>query len=233
MPPAWKNYQEEAATFFRSLGLEASTDVKIDGARTSHDIDVLVKSIHAGFEIIWLVECKHWKTSVSKLHVFALREIVNETGADRGILLCETGFQSGAIDAANLTNVKVTSLAKMTESTKNEVYAMRLHEFHDRVEACHARYWEIPKDRRIEHGLRTGFGQFGYSGDWVAVECKSILSKAFRGQYPFQCDEMKALLVPDLPKQMNSVEEVVAFLEATIRQLEEKLDSCEATSAAS
>ena len=42
--PAWKDYQEEAAEFFRSLGLDANTDVNIQGVRTKHDVDVLVKS---------------------------------------------------------------------------------------------------------------------------------------------------------------------------------------------
>ena len=92
MTIAWKEYQEEAASFFRSLGLDASTDVTVEGVRTTHDIDVLVKSHHVGFEITWLVECKHWKTPVSKLHVLALREIVADVGADRGILLSEAGF---------------------------------------------------------------------------------------------------------------------------------------------
>ncbi len=89
MTVAWKEYQEEAASFFRSLGLDASTDVTVDGVRTTHDIDVLVKSHHVGFEITWVVECKHWKSRVSKLHVLALREIVADAGADRGILLSD------------------------------------------------------------------------------------------------------------------------------------------------
>ncbi|MBT3627065.1 MAG: restriction endonuclease, partial [Rhodospirillaceae bacterium] len=87
MAAAWKEYQEEAASFFRSLGLDASTDVTVKGVRTTHDIDVLVKSEYVGFEIVWIVECKCWKTPVSKSHVLALREIVTDTGADRGILL--------------------------------------------------------------------------------------------------------------------------------------------------
>src|SRR5688572_30087925 len=103
----WKDYQEEAASFFRSIGLNASTDASVKGVRTSHNIDVLVKSVHAGFDITWIVECKHWKTRVSKLHVLALREIVQDIGADRGILLSEEGFQSGAVEAATLTNVQV------------------------------------------------------------------------------------------------------------------------------
>ena len=93
------------------LGLNAVTDVTVKGVRTSHDLDVLVTSHYVGFDITWLVECKHWKTPVNKLHVLALREIVSDVGADRGILLSESGFQSGAIEAANLTNIQVTSLA--------------------------------------------------------------------------------------------------------------------------
>ncbi len=94
----WEKYQEEAAEFFRSLGLYAQTDAKVQGVRTQHDIDVLIKSHHVGFEVTWIVECKKWNTRISKLHVLALREIVSDTGADRGILLSESGFQSGAIE---------------------------------------------------------------------------------------------------------------------------------------
>ena len=50
----WKDYQEKAADFFRSLGLDAEADVTIQGARTKHDIDVLVKSHYAGFDVTWL-----------------------------------------------------------------------------------------------------------------------------------------------------------------------------------
>ncbi|SDW80113.1 restriction endonuclease [Nitrosomonas communis] len=101
----WKKYQEDAAGYFRSIGLNASTDATIKGVRTSHDVDVLVTSYYVGFEITWVVECKQWKTPVNKLHVLGLREIVSDVGADRGILLSESGFQSGAIEAANLTNI--------------------------------------------------------------------------------------------------------------------------------
>src|SRR5476649_2559669 len=101
MMPPWKEYQQEAADFFRSLGLTASTDITLQGVRTTHDIDVLVTIDVAGFDVRWIVECKYWKTAVTKLHVLALREIVSDLGADRGIVLCEMGFQKGAVEAAN------------------------------------------------------------------------------------------------------------------------------------
>jgi len=35
----WNEYQEEAAEFFRSLGLEAKTNSTVRGVRTTHDIE--------------------------------------------------------------------------------------------------------------------------------------------------------------------------------------------------
>ena len=145
MAANWQDYQEESAEFFRSLGLNASTDVSLMGVRTTHDIDVLVTIDVAGFTAKWLVECKHWQTRVSKLHVLALREIVSDLGADRGIILCEVGFQSGAIEAANLTNVRVSSLADLSIEAGDTIASVRLRDLFDRVETCRKRYWEIPK----------------------------------------------------------------------------------------
>lgn len=85
----WQEYQEEVTTFFRNLGWEAMTDFAIRGVRTTHDVDVFVKSHHVGFDVVWIVECKYWTSRVTKLHVLALREIVADLGADRGILLSE------------------------------------------------------------------------------------------------------------------------------------------------
>jgi len=51
MMKTWKQYKEDAAECFRSLGLDISTDETIMGVRTTHDIDVLVKSHHVGFDI--------------------------------------------------------------------------------------------------------------------------------------------------------------------------------------
>lgn len=81
MADDWREYQEETAEFFRSLGLTAETDVTLTGVRTTHDVDVVVRSKHVGFEVLWLVECKHWKSPVTKLHVLGLREIVSDLGA--------------------------------------------------------------------------------------------------------------------------------------------------------
>ena len=208
--------------------MEAQTDVTVDGVRTSHDIDVVVRSHHAGFDITWLVECKHWKTPVSKLHVLALREVVTDVGADRGILLAESGFQSGALEAASLTNVQLTSLLQVRTSASNDILSMRMRELYDRNDSCKERYWSIPKEARIKHGLRFDVGDWGYSGARVVEYVADVLSRAFRGQYPVESEAPLPVLQPDLdlPKWFAGPAEVVAKLEPLVAELESKLANC-------
>jgi restriction system protein len=227
----WKEYQEEVAEFFRSIGLDAETDVTLQGVRTKHDIDVLVKSHHVGFDITWIVECKHWKSKVSKLHVLALREIVSDTGVDRGILLAENGFQSGAIEAAALTNVHVKSLAEVANTASTEIFSMRIRELYDRIIWCKTEYWDIPRDRRIECGLRQEVGAVGYFGDWAIKIAEDLLLKAFRGIYPIVPDEMHALgsqslISAKLPQEIKSDKELVDILGPLIAELEKKINDC-------
>lgn len=227
----WKKYQEEAADFFRSLGLEAETDVTINGVRTKHDVDVLVKSHHVGFGITWIIECKHWSSKVSKLHVLALREIVSDTGADRGILLAENGFQSGAIEAAALTNIHVTSLAEVTNTASHDILSMKLRELYDRMVSCKEEYWKISKSNRIDCGLRPDKYEIGYSSSWVITISEDLLAKAFRGIYPIFIDKMHASLSgtvvgQELPQKIDSLKGTVFIVESLIKNLECKIDKC-------
>ena len=225
MATNWKEYQEEAAQFFRNLGLDAQTDVTVQGVRTTHDIDVLVKSHHLGFDVMWVVECKHWATKVSKLHVLGLREIVADLGADRGILLAENGYQSGAIEAANLTNVHLTSLLDAQKHASSDIAAMRLRELYDRIEICRERYWDIPKDKRIESGLRQEVGFPGYSGFHVFQIVDDVLPKAFRGAFPIDTPVAAQLLGKSFPSQLATPDELLREISPLITDIEERLNS--------
>jgi hypothetical protein len=124
---AWREYQERAANFFRSLGLYAKVDERMIGARGQHDVDVVVRgSLAAGIEQIWIVECKFWGRRVDKSHVGNLMTIVNDVGADRGILLSERGFQRGAFRLASLSNITLTSLSGLENQRFGE--AICLHD---------------------------------------------------------------------------------------------------------
>lgn len=217
--------------FFRSLGLEAETDVTVKGVRTTHDIDVLVKSKHAGFEVTWIVECKLWNTKVTKLHVLALREIVSDIGADRGILLAENGFQSGAGEACALTNVHLTSLHNVMITASHDVMSMRLREAYDRILDCKTLYWDLPKRLRIEHELRPDVGEVGYSGNNVIEILEDLAAKGFRGVYPIFPTDLHVsvsgnLAAQHLPSEIDCLEKLLILIEGMLSVLEEKLARC-------
>ncbi|MGI4813423.1 MAG: restriction endonuclease [Janthinobacterium lividum] len=226
MAADWDDYQEETAAFFRSLGLDAQTNITVQGVRTQHDIDVLVKMHNVGFDVTWVIECKHWRSKVSKLHVLGLRSIVQEIGADRGILLCEAGFQSGAIEAAQLTNVVVTSLANVMQSAQNDIYNLRIRDLLGRIEASRERYWDIPKHVRIEHGLRQELFDSGYSAFFVFQIADQIMGKAIRGTYPII--DLMSLNDLKVPAVLSGPQEVLTCLEPIIADLESRLENCEA-----
>jgi len=223
MADDWKDYQEETAAFFRGIGFEAETDARVEGVRTHHDVDVVVRSHHLGLDVLWLVECKHWRTRISKLHVLALREIVADVGADRGIILSEVGFQRGALEAATLTNVRPTSLAALRRTASSEILAVRLRELYDRTEVCNERYWEIPKQDRIRLGLRPDFLESGYSGTDVVGIAQELLFKAMRGVYPIESESNYAFRTGDGPLTFATGEEILAFLEPMVADLEKRL----------
>ncbi|WP_448649077.1 restriction endonuclease [Pseudomonas corrugata] len=227
----WKEYQEEVAVFFRALGLEAETDVTVQGVRTTHDVDVLVKSKHTGFEVTWIVECKLWNTKVTKLHVLALREIVSDIGADRGILLAENGFQSGAVEACALTNIHLTSLHNVTITASHDVMSMRLREAYDRILDSKAIYWDIPKWLRIKHELRPDVGETGYSGNNVIEILEDLAAKGFRGVYPIFPTDLHVLVsgnlaAQQLPSEIDCLESLLILIESMLAVLEGKLARC-------
>lgn len=221
----WKQYQEDSADYFRSIGLTACTDSCVQGVRSTHDIDVLVTSQYVGFDITWIVECKRWKKPVNKLHVLGLREIVADVGADRGILLSESGFQSGAAEAAKLTNIQLTSLADLAKNAGESVYAMRLRDLYDRTSICKDRYWDIPKQQRIKYDLRQEVGAYGYSGNQVIDMCLDLLTRAFRGNYPFRNESIEGLIRFGKDKYFESPQEIVELVQNEVEILEKKLNA--------
>ena len=109
--PEWKRYQHATADVFRRLGCNAQEDLPVAGVRAKHAVDVHATFLRAGILCTWIIECKLWKSRVTKEKVLALKAILEDVGADRGIIVSEAGFQTGAQDAARGTNITlVTSL---------------------------------------------------------------------------------------------------------------------------
>lgn len=126
-PTLWHHYQTEAAQALISLGYAVEVDAVVRGVRATHKADVAVRLETEGIQQTWLVECKYQKRKVTKSAVAAFKSIVMDTGAEKGILLCEVGFQPAAIAASCQTNVALTSLTELKVLTAPALRARRLN----------------------------------------------------------------------------------------------------------
>lgn len=94
--------------------------------------------------------------------------MVEDIGADRGLLFSESGFQAGAISAAQNTNVTLTSLAEFEQTSPVEVSATRAKVLDERIAMlmqAFAAVWDLPKSERVaafaQYSGPSGFAQLG------------------------------------------------------------------------
>lgn len=154
----WKQYQRDVAAFLSSLGFETKVDETIRGARAKHNIDVTARTSIAGVKQLWIVECKLWKRPVAKERFLTFRAIVEDVGADRGVLFSESGFQSGAKAAAQNTNISLTSFADFERNFSNDVSVARAKTLDSRLAnlmQAFNRLWDLPKPVR-----ESAFGKY-------------------------------------------------------------------------
>lgn len=123
----WRHYQQETAAYFRDHGWSAEIEAKVRGVRAEHSIDVWVTFKRHGIECKWAIECKLWNNKIPKEKVLALKAIVDDVGADRGLIISEQGFQSGAYDAARNSNITlISSLEDFKRTAKTELQSFSL-----------------------------------------------------------------------------------------------------------
>ncbi|NOX42365.1 MAG: restriction endonuclease [Gammaproteobacteria bacterium] len=113
----WREYQIKTAEFFSGIGLHTKIEYEVVGVRGKHEIDVYAVGEFSGIEFKWVIECKAWKTNIPKEKVLALSAIVQDVGADRGFLMSEVGFQSGAIRSSQTSNITLTSIEDLSAIT--------------------------------------------------------------------------------------------------------------------
>lgn len=234
----WQGYQQAVADLFSGVGLSVATNERVEGVRTSHNVDVVVRGEQAGIKQLWLVECKKWNRRISKDTVLTLRSIVSDTGADRGFMMAESGYQSGAFEATRHTNITLTSIADLNATLAEERGNSMLRSILERVETCRERYWAMSKTDRIALGLRPEVGFVGYSSVQVMSAVKFTAGYALRRGFPIRYDKQLAAFSStssgrelecgaDEEGALANSTALSEVLEAEIGELEGRLDRAE------
>jgi len=117
-----RRYQEKTALIFEKLGLETFLEYRLKGVRGFHLIDVYAVGKIYGISFAWVIECKDWNRRVPKEKILTLQAVIDDVGSDRGFLFSEAGFQKGAIQYANFTNISLTNHSEFSDDLiKDEI----------------------------------------------------------------------------------------------------------------
>ena len=108
VPSDWKDLQDKVCKFLNEAGYPSESPKEIETVRGKIEVDVFSKTEN---EILrqFICECKFWNAPVPKEKVHAFRSVVSDSGSMLGIIISKNGFQSGAYEAANCTNVLLKS----------------------------------------------------------------------------------------------------------------------------
>ena len=201
--PNWQKYQRTTANFFAKIGLNATIEQNVYGARGKYEIDVLVQGNLHGIPFQWLIECKAWKSNIPQEKVLAFASIIQDIGADRGFLLSEKGFQSGAILVAENTNITLTSLANLNSTIS---YDFLFGKINWRLKKAQLRLIEFKKKFYKEYYIPPMSDELG---ELFLLE--SVLNEALNHNYPI-------IYQKDL--KINSYEELVLIAEEVLVKAE-------------
>jgi Restriction endonuclease len=177
----WRDYQERVARLFRELGCSAEVGISVQGARAAHEIDVWVVFERFGLKHRWIVECKRWKSPIPKEKVLALKSIVEDIGADKGMLVAEPDFQAGAINAANSTNILLTTFANLQAQAESDIQSILLEKLERKGLALQSRTKGLCEWNETEQGARIMSTHAGvdFDGYIRMTALLSILNSGF------------------------------------------------------
>jgi hypothetical protein len=132
-PNGWRDLENAVADILRECGMTVQQQVNVPLPRGSVDLDVLAEETIEGIRSKIVCECKDWRTNVPREKVHAFRTVMDETGANRGYIISRVGFQIGAMEAANATNVELLTFEQFQERYFDKWIARRCRDIEDAI----------------------------------------------------------------------------------------------------
>lgn len=129
----WKTYESITKYIYENLGRQAGVKIKGHGQNckitgksgVSHQIDVLTSHSDGIHSYDTAIECKYWKTKVSKDVVMKVSAIIEDAGISKGVIVTKFGFTRDGLEYAKFKNISLVELREITdkdhESTPHEI----------------------------------------------------------------------------------------------------------------
>ncbi len=127
-PENWQDLQNKVSDILAICGLQSEVEKDINTVRGNVEIDVYALDPSTPEQLVYVCECKHWKDAVPKSVVHSFRTVMSDIGAHVGFVIAKSGFQSGAYDAANNSNIKLLTWYEFQEYFIDRWKEGRYHE---------------------------------------------------------------------------------------------------------
>jgi hypothetical protein len=114
-PADWQQLEEMVNTAFTEMGYESYRNHTVDTIRGKVEIDVFATDCRTSIPTTVICECKHWNKPVDQQVIYAFRSICSDIGPHYALVISKKGFQSGANETRNSTNVHLLNFAQFQE----------------------------------------------------------------------------------------------------------------------
>lgn len=103
-PSNWKDLEEKTSKFLTELGYACEIEKDIETVRGIVNVDVIAKSKEIPSATV-ICECKCWNKAIPQTVIHSFRTVINDYGANFGIIISKKGFQSGALEGVKNSNI--------------------------------------------------------------------------------------------------------------------------------
>jgi len=119
-PNTWQDLEIMVQQAFDEMGYESHRKYPVETVRGTVEIDVFAKKTTTPIPSIVLCECKHWNTPVSQTVINSFRTVCSDIGAHYGLIVSKKGFQSGAEESRESTNIHLMTFEEFQKTFFSE-----------------------------------------------------------------------------------------------------------------
>ncbi len=125
----WKEYEKITKTIYETLGQRTGVKVECYGnsckimgqSGVEHQVDVLTSHSDGLHEYKTIIECKYWNENINKDIIMKVKVIVDETDANKGIIVSKLGFTPDAVKVAKFHKIGLIELREPNDKDWKDI----------------------------------------------------------------------------------------------------------------
>jgi len=203
----WRDLQNKVCQLFKEMGYDTEIEKVINLAgRGKKEVDVYIEDPLASHNHRYLIECKHWEHNVHQDVVHGFKTVMEGAGASTGFIVSKRGFQKGAYEAAQYTNINLVTFEELQhlygdewfrkQEEKLDKYLTELRHIY----TCH--FKQSSNIPIMNNGVFTSNGlssELSHYAHWVGdlmLTISSIFPRNYMGPEPVQLAQDPANPLP-------------------------------------